>query len=214
MSTLVRIPASLRRATASRRRAGGGRPGLGEAPHILVEGADREAEGDVGASGGVGEQVPVAQDQGALGEDRERVAVLGEDLDDAAGEVVLAFGALIRVGVRAHRHRVTGPALRGQLGSEPLDGVDLDDDDSVEVGARVEVEVGVGGAGEAVGAGVAAAPVGVDGVTERHRGGRRESVDDAAGLDVDELEAPELASAGDAFLGGEEGQLRRGGRGR
>jgi hypothetical protein len=77
------------RVEASRRMGG---PGLGEAPDVLVEGADREAQRDLGVAGGVGEEVPVPQDEGALGEDRERVAGLGEDLDDAPGEVVLAWG--------------------------------------------------------------------------------------------------------------------------
>ena len=74
------------------------------------------------------------------------------------------------------------PAGRSQLGAEPLDGVHLHDDLVVEVGADVEAEVVVGRPGEAVDAGVAAAPVRVDGVPEGHAARRRHAVDDRCGL--------------------------------
>ena len=104
----------------------------------------------------------------------------------------LPFGSLVRVGVGAHGDGVAPPPRRRQLGPEPLDGVHLHDDLALEVGADVEPEVVVGGAGEAVDAGVAAAPIGVDGVPERHAAGRRHRVDDGAAADVEELEAAEL----------------------
>ena len=62
----------------------------------------------------------------------------------------------------------------------------------------------------AVGAGMGAAAVGVDGVAEGHPGGGRDLADDALGVDVKELQAPELAGpdvAVDQLLVGEEGLL-------
>ena len=89
------------------------------------------------------------------------------------------------------------PAQRraGQLGPQPLDGVDLDDDPPLEILAQVETEIFVGRPSEAIGAGVAAAPVDVDRVAERHARRRRHLVDDRPGVDVQELHAPELTRA-------------------
>ena len=97
------------------------------------------------------------------------------------------------VGVRAHGDVVAGPARRHQLGPHPLDRVHLDDDAPLEVASGVHVEVLVRRTGEAVRAGVAASPVRVDRVAERDGRALGHLVDDAAGVDVQELHAAELA---------------------
>src|SRR5690606_1135241 len=174
---------------------GVGRARLGGPPHVLVERADGQVDPHGRAPGRLGEQVEVAQHEGRLGEDRERVGPLDEHLDDAAGEAVPALGPLLRGGVGAHGDEVAPPPPGVELGAQAGDRVDLDDDAALEVAVGVEVEIGVGGAGEAVGAGVRAAPVGVDGVAEPERGAL-DLVDDPLGPHVQELEAPELAAAG------------------
>jgi hypothetical protein len=115
------------------------------------------------------QQRQVAGQQGALGEHRERRGAAGQRVDDAGHEPVAALGALVRVGVGAHRHVLVAPLGRAQLAGEHLGRVDLDDDLAVEILPGVQVQVGVAVAGEAVGARVAAAPVRVDGPAERQR---------------------------------------------
>ena len=149
------------------------RAGLGGPPDVLVERADREVHPHVGARRRLRQQVEVAQDERRLGEDRERVAGLGEHLDDAAGQPVLALAPLVRVGVGAHGDvvaRATAPGASSARSRSTR--VDLHHDPLVEVVADVEAEVLVGRPGEAVGAGVAAAPVGVDREAERQERGR------------------------------------------
>lgn len=74
--------------------------GFGEPPHIVVDG--REGQRDARAhpaTGCLGEDVEVAADERALGQDRERVAGLRAGGDDAPGQAVAAFGTQVGVGV-------------------------------------------------------------------------------------------------------------------
>src|SRR5690606_662248 len=128
-------------------------------------------------------------------EDRERVPGLGEHLDDAACQAVLALGPLIGVGVRPHGDEIAGPPPGVELPAEPGHRVHLHHDAALEVAVGVEPQVGVRRAGEAVGAGVAAPPVGVDRVAEPERRAS-DLVDDPVGADVQELDAAELAPTG------------------
>ena len=52
------------------------------------------------------EHVEVSDHERGLGEDAERVGVLGQHLEYTAGEPILALGTLVRIGVRPHGHRV------------------------------------------------------------------------------------------------------------
>jgi hypothetical protein len=132
-------------ALAGRRRAGLGRP-----PDVLVEGAHGEAHGHVGPLGRLGQHVGVPQHQGRLGQDGERVAGPAQLLDQAPGQVVLALGPLVRVGVGAHGDRLAAPPPGVQLGPQPLDGVDLDHHLPLEPLPDVEPQVVVRRPGEAV----------------------------------------------------------------
>ena len=171
-----------------------------EAPDLPVERPDREVDPHARAGGRFHQQGQVSQHQCRLGEDAEGVATVAEGADDPARQMVLALGVLVRVGVRTHRDQVTLPARGRNLGPGALDRVDLDHYPPLEVLSYPETEELVGRAGEAVRARVRAAPVGVDGVLERHPRGRRHSVDDAPGVDVEELEPPVLTPA-DVALG-------------
>jgi hypothetical protein len=71
-------------------RRGTGGPRLGFAPPVVIESPGRDGALDVGAAERVGESIEVAEDEGALGEDRTRVAGLGEHVDDAPGEAYLS----------------------------------------------------------------------------------------------------------------------------
>ncbi len=129
---------------------GAGGAGFEGVLEVAVQQGEGDADADRDGLGGLGEQGEVAGEDGALGEDGERGARVGEGLDDAGHEAVAALGALVRVGVGAHGDVLALPAGGAELPGEDLDGVDLHDDLAVEVVARVQVEVGVAVAGEAV----------------------------------------------------------------
>jgi len=189
--------------------ADGGQPpagrrgaGLGDAGELVFVGADRHRHADLGVLGGGGEQVEVAHDHGRLGQDRERVSVLGQHLDQAAGELVAALGRLVGIGVGAHRDRLAAPSRVVQLAGQPLDRVHLDHDPALEVLARVQPQVLMRRPREAIAAGVPAAAVGVDGVAERHPRRRRQRVDDPPRVDGHVLDARKVT-----LLRSEQGEL-------
>ncbi|MGH9111685.1 MAG: hypothetical protein ACRDZN_05215, partial [Acidimicrobiales bacterium] len=135
-----------------------------------VERADRQVDPHAGALGRLGEQREVAQHEGGLGQDRERVGPFCQHLDDAPGQPVLALGTLVGVGVGAHGDELAGPSPRVEVVAQGRHGVDLDHDLPLEVAIGVEVEVRVGRPGEAVNTRMAAAPIRVDGVSKAERG--------------------------------------------
>lgn len=174
----------------------GRRTGLGQAPHLGVEGAYREADRDIGAAGRLHEQVEVTRHESGFGQDGERVGKLGEHLEHSSSEPVLAFGRLIRVGVGAHRNRFARPPPGSGLGSGEFDGVDLHHDLGVEVLSYVESEVFVGGPGKAVAAGMAAAAVRIDRSIEG-KPVAGHAVEDGLGFDLVEREPAILTAAAD-----------------
>ena len=123
---------------------------LDAAPEVLVDEPHREGDAHRGHLGGLAQQRQVAQDQRALGEDRERVGEVSQGADDLRHQPVTTLGALVAVHVGAHRHVRAPPARRGQLTPDQLAGVDLDDHLPVEVRAGIEIEIGVRVPGEAV----------------------------------------------------------------
>ena len=89
---------------------------------------------DTGTSaGGVDEQRQVPPGRGALGQDRERRARVGERVDDPGHQPIAAFGTLVGIGVGAQGHRFPRPGRSPQFAGEHLGDVDLDDDLAVEV---------------------------------------------------------------------------------
>ncbi len=171
---------------------GGGGAGLDRAPQLLVGEPDGDGDAYLRDLGGLPQQVEIAQDQRALGQDRERVRVVAQGPDDAGHQPVAAFGPLVAVDVRAHRDVLAVPGAGGQMAAQQFGGVDLDDDLGVEAEPRVQVQIAVRPAGEAVHAGVRAAPVRVHGPFERHAGGPGHPVHDRAGPDLVEGDPPEF----------------------
>src|SRR5204863_33693 len=88
-------------AAADWARVGGA--GLDAAPGLGVEESDGDGGADLGSGGGLPQQVEVAQDERALGEDRERVGAVAQRADDAGHQPVAALRALVAVHVGAHR---------------------------------------------------------------------------------------------------------------
>ena len=150
ISTPQRSPRSLSAAHASSRRAGLGCPARWTATASLsTKPADTFSPTSV-TSAACGQQVEVAQDQRALGQDRERVGGVAQRGDDAGHQPVAPLGPLVAVDVGAHRDVLARPARRGQLLAHQLRRVDLDHDLGVEVVPGVQVQVGVRVPGEAV----------------------------------------------------------------
>src|SRR5690606_32425622 len=96
----------------------------------------------------------------------ERVAELGQHLDQPAGDPVAALDRLVGVGVHAQRDRRAAVARARQLGAQAFGGVGLGEQPGFEVEARRQVHPGVRRARVAVHAAVLAAAVGIDRLLE------------------------------------------------
>ncbi len=75
-----------------------------------------------------GEHVEVAHDQGAAGDEAERVRALGERLEAAAREPEAPLGGLVGVGGGADRDALASPGGARELAAEHLDDVLLHPD--------------------------------------------------------------------------------------
>jgi len=104
---------------------------------------------------------------------------------------VSTFGSLVWIGGGAHCDVLAFPAPRAKLRSQQLGRVDLDHYLGFEVPAGVHVHIRVRYARKAVSARMRAASVGIDRPVEREVG-PGDVIDDRLGLDLDELDAPEV----------------------
>ena len=84
---------------------------------------------------------------------------VGERPDDPGHQPVPSLGALVGIGVRPHRDAVALPPLGGELATQDLGCVHLDDDLGLEVAAGAHVEERVGGPGEAIRTGMGASSI-------------------------------------------------------
>ena len=107
----------------------------------------------------LGQEVAVAGDEKALGDDADRVAELGEDLEALPGQLELPLGRLVAVADAAHAHELWVPAGQRQLMAEQRGRTLLDQDPRLEVQPAVPAKKFVEGARVAIGAAVLAAPV-------------------------------------------------------
>ena len=167
MRTSHLMPASFRVRQTPSRAFGLGVPGSTSRHRLLVDEAHGHGGRNVGDLGRAFEQWQVAQDQRALGEDRERIRRLGQGREDARHQSVATLGPLVAIDVGAHRHVVPAPRRLREFGSQQGWRIHLDDDLGVEVEPGAKVEIGVGVAREAIPAGVRAAAVGIDRPPER-----------------------------------------------
>ena len=106
-------------------------------------------------------------DQRGLGDDADRMAGLGQHLQDAARDAVAALDRLVGIGVGAQRDRAwpRSPARRAPRCSSPA-AFGLGDEPGLEVVPGRQAEPGVARPGEAVDAAVLAAAIGVDRAVE------------------------------------------------
>ena len=145
----------------------GGRAGFDVAVQVRIGDGQRHRHRHRHLFRRCGDQRQIPAQQCSLGQDRQRCAGLGQGADDARHQRVASFGALIGIGVGAQRHGVVPPGWTAQLRAQHVGDVGLDHDLRVEIGTAVQVQILVGRAGEAIAAGVRAAPVPVDGESER-----------------------------------------------
>jgi len=103
---------------------------LGSAPDLVIERRDREGHPDVRAGRGLREDVDVAEDHRAAGDDRQRGLELGQGLDAAPGQPVSTLGGLVRIGGGADDDGLTPPSRSGKLAPQDFDDVDLHPDRS------------------------------------------------------------------------------------
>ena len=154
----------------ARRWAGGAR--LEPYLERVRQGGDAEHDGDEIVAGQFLQHIKVAQHQGVLGDDAHRMAALGGDLQNGAGDAQPLLDRLVGVGVGAHGNGAAAVGPGAELLDEPLPHVGLVEDLGFKIEPRREVQIGVRGPGEAIHAAVLAALVGVDGAVEGHiRGG-------------------------------------------
>jgi hypothetical protein len=132
----------------------------------VVQRGDRQVHVHQLVARQVGEQVEVARDQRALGDDVHRVPRLAQHFQQPARDAVVALDRLPAVGVDAQRHRRGRVARPGQFLAQALDRIRLGEQPGFEIQPRRQVQVGVRGPREAVHAAVLAAAVGIDGAVE------------------------------------------------
>lgn len=100
--------------------------------------------------GQFGQQVEVAQDQGVLGDEGDRMAGLPHHFQQAAREPVLALDGLVGVGIGTDIDAADLVARGGKFTVQQLDRVMLGEQPGLEVQPGREVQVGMAGAGIAV----------------------------------------------------------------
>ncbi|MNR48835.1 hypothetical protein D3C85_1681220 [compost metagenome] len=86
--------------------------------------------------GEFGQQVQIAKNQRALGDDGHRMAVTQQHFECLAGDSVFAFDRLIRVSVGAQVDRRALIAALGQLFFQHIGGVGLGDQFGFEIQPR------------------------------------------------------------------------------
>src|SRR6185437_562900 len=98
------------------------------APDLLVQRGHREHDTDLGARGGICEDVEVANDHRAARDQAERVGRVAKRLEAPTRELVAPFRGLVRVGGRADRDRLAPPGGSRELAAQHRCDVDLDPD--------------------------------------------------------------------------------------
>ncbi len=163
----ARLAENAQRLEASRYRA---RPRLDPPAGVVVGEGDRQPHEAIGLGRQPREELGVAPDHRALGDDRDGISKLEEDLEACARESERGFERLVAIGDAAQRHPLAAPSSRVELAAKHLGDVLLDDDLPLEVGAGAPPEVLVVGPRVAIRAAVVAAAVGVEAPAETEVG--------------------------------------------
>ena len=112
--------------------------------------------------GEIGQHVLIARDEMVLGDDHDRVAVLGEHLQATAGEFQAPLDGLIAIGHAAQGHHARLPARVLQFTPQEFGRVFLDHDLGLEIRSGAVAQELVRGPRVAIDAAVLAAAVGVE----------------------------------------------------
>ena len=160
------MPALASAAIVSSRRSGVAARGSMTARQLAVERRHRDGDAREPVARHLAEDVDVALDQRALGDDRHRMAEIAQHFEDRARDAEPALGRLIGVGVAAERDRPAGVALLAQLGREQRRRLRLVEDAGLEIEAGRQAEIGVARPRIAIDAAVLAAAIRVDRAVE------------------------------------------------
>ena len=117
------------------------------------------------------EDVDIAHHQGRFGHHRHRMVEFGQHLEDAPGDLEVAFDRLVGIGVGSKGDGTATVARIFQLLYKQGGGVALGEQAGFEIEPRRKPEPGMGGAGIAIDAAVLATAVGIDRTVEGDVGG-------------------------------------------
>ena len=111
--------------------------------------------------------IDISSHQYTLGGYGHRILEISKDAEDAASNLILGLGRLIRIRGGAYGNGISAPRLAFQLLTENFGGVDFDEDARLEISTCILAKKLVGRPCVTVCAGMAAAPVGVQCPPER-----------------------------------------------
>lgn len=149
-----RHPRLVQGAHGAQSRCGGRGARLHDAFEFVIQGGQAEGHADQVVAGQLAEQVEVAQDQRALGDDVQRMLVAQQDFQRLAGQALFALDGLVGIGIDAQGDGLRYVAGLLQLLFEALGQVGLGNQTGLEIDAGRHIPVGMGRTGEAVDAGV------------------------------------------------------------
>ena len=141
---------------------------FGSAPNVVVDGRDAERDVEVGATRELAEYIDVADDHRPARDHRRRVREIPQSFEALAGELITAFGRLVRIGGGADDDGFLAPRLAGQLPAQHTRDVDLDADCAPVAVVRGPVGAELEGAHVAEGTAVLAAGVRIQRPVEAH----------------------------------------------
>jgi len=116
------------------------------------------------------QQIDIAQDQGALGDDGDRVAAASQYRENAACNFEPLFQRLIPIGVDAQRDRFANVFRLCEFAFENFDRIGLVEQLCFKIQAGRQAQIRMGRTGKTVHAAVAASSIGIDRLVKPHIG--------------------------------------------
>src|SRR5450830_596951 len=148
-------------------RLGRRRAWLQDALELIVQAGEADHHRHQPLARQFGEQVEIAQDQRALGDDRHRVPIAQQHFEGLPGDRVLTLDGLVRIGVGTQVDRRTHIAGLGQLLLQHIGGVGLGNQFGFEIQPRRQVPIGMAGPRIAVDAAMLTPAIRIDRAIER-----------------------------------------------